>query len=327
MAPSATNPAKPVAAYTDWAELDIGPASETLRAAGWEVRAVGSTDPDAIVSAAADATVLCLGYARLDAALLSRLPDLRLVATLSAGFDMVDVDAATARGVWVATLPDVATEEVAVHAYAMALALVRRLGELDRDVRSGSWELTGRPPGLPQQLTLGLLGMGRIGRLVAELGRGVFREVAACDPHVPDTAWPAGVQRAGGLDALLGRADVLSLHLPAAPGAPPVLGADQFARMPTGAYVVNVSRGGLLDSTALAAALDTGRLAGAAVDVLDREPPPPDHPLSHHPRVLVTPHVAYMSDRTLAAYPAGQAENVLTWQRTGRPRSPVVEVA
>lgn len=150
--------------------------------------------------------------------------------------------------------------------------------------------------------------------------------MAAHDPGVGASDWPAGVQR---LDraALAARADVLSLHLPHARGAPPVLDAALLGALPAGAFVVNVSRGGLVDQDALLAALESGRLGGAALDVIDPEPSPAGHALVHHPRVLMSPHAADLSPETAVGYPREQAENVLAWQRTGRPLAPVRELA
>ena len=318
---------RPLVLYTDWEPTDVGPAVALLRAAGWRVELLGSTDPDAIAAAGAQAAALCVTDARVDAALLARLGSVRVISTMSVGFDRVDVAAATRRGVWVANVPDVATEEVASHAVAMALALVRRLVDFDRDVQAGGWgPALEHPPRVPGELTLGLLGLGRIGRRAGELARGLFGRVVGHDPFADDERWPAGVERLG-RDELVAVADVLSLHLPLTQESAGLVGPGLLTRMPPGALLVNVSRGGLVDPVALAAALDAGHLAGAALDVLDTEPPAPGHPLVGHPRVLLTPHVAYLSARAEAAYPLRQAENVLAWQRAGRPRDPVNQVA
>ena len=325
--PTIASIGRPVAVYSDWGEIDMTPGVRMLEDAGWEVRTVGSTDAEAIAAGAADATALCLGYASVGRELLARLERLRIVATLSAGWDMVDVDAAAERGVWVATIPDAAVDEVASHALALALALVRHLPWTDRDVRAGSWVLAvDDPPRVPRALTFAVLGVGRIGRRTAELAGGVFGRVAGHDPYVPADRWPAGVQRLG-LDELLAQADVLSLHLPLTRESEQLVDAALIARMRRGASLVNVSRGGLVDHAALLAALDAGQLAGAGLDVLDVEPPPADHPVLHHPRVLITPHAAFLSDRSLDAYPRRQAENVLAWQRTGRPLTAARELA
>jgi phosphoglycerate dehydrogenase-like enzyme len=317
---------RPVAVYTDWEGLDIGPGVRALEDAGWEVRTVDSTDRDAIAAAAGDATALCIGYALVDRALLERLDRLRIVATLSAGYDMVDVEAARERGIWVASIPDAAVEEVAAHALAMALALVRHLPWLDRGVRGGEWALdVGDPPRVPSELTFAVLGLGRIGRRAAELAAGVFGRVTGYDPYVAAERWPRRIERLD-RDELVATADVLSLHLPLTDASHRIVDADLLAQMPEDAFLVNASRGALVDHVALRAALDSGRLAGAGLDVLDAEPPPPDHPLLGHPRVLLSPHAAFMSDRALEAYPRRQAENVLAWARTGRPLTPVEEV-
>jgi D-3-phosphoglycerate dehydrogenase len=324
---SGTSERPPIAVYSDWDEIDITAGARALEDAGWDVRTVGSTDAEAIAAAADDATALCIGYAEVRRELLRRLPRLRIVATLSAGYDMVDVDAAAERGVWVATIPDAAVDEVASHALALALALVRHLAWADRDVRAGAWTLgVDDPPRVPGTLTFAVLGVGRIGRRTAELAGGVFGRVVGHDPYVPADRWPAGVQRLD-LDELLARADVLSLHLPLTRESQKIVDAALIARMPRGATLVNVSRGGLVDHPALLAALDDGQLAGAGLDVLDVEPPPPDHPALRHPRVLLTPHAAFLSDRSLAEYPLRQAENVLAWQRTGRPVAAARELA
>lgn len=316
----------PVAVYTDWEGLQIEAGERALRDAGWEVRRLGSTDPAAIAAGAADATALCIGYVDVSADLLERLPRLRVVATLSVGVDTIDVEAAAARGVWVSNVPAVATEDVAIHAVAMALALVRQLPRFDRDVRAGHWRVDlDEPPRRPSQLTFGLLGLGRIGRRAAGLAGGLFGAVAAHDPGVPASTWPQGVERLD-LDTLVARSDVLSLHLPHERGAPALLGTSLISALPDGAVLVNVSRGGLVDQDALLAALDSGRLGGAALDVIDPEPPPPDHPLVHHPRVLMSSHAAYLSLETAVGYPREQAANVLAWQRTGRPLTPVREL-
>jgi phosphoglycerate dehydrogenase-like enzyme len=253
---------RPIAVYTDWDEIDISPGVRALERAGWEVRTVGSTDADAIAAQAGDATALCLGYATVRRELLQRLERLRIVATLSAGYDMVDVDAAAERGVWVATIPDAAVEEVASHALALALALVRHLPWTDRDVRAGGWALeVDDPPRVPCALTFAVVGLGRIGRRVAELAGGVFGRVVAHDPYVPAEDWPADVGRLE-RDELLARADVLSLHMPLTPASRGLVDAELIARLPQGAILVNVSRGGLVDHAALLAALDDGRGGG-----------------------------------------------------------------
>ncbi|ANH38250.1 Glycerate dehydrogenase [Nocardioides dokdonensis FR1436] len=308
---------RPVAVYTDVTELDPAPGVALLEQAGFEVRVLDESDPDRVAALAADASVLLIGYSVVDAALLDRLPQLRLVCTQSAGVDTVDLAAAAARGVQVAHVPDGATDDVAGHALAMALALVRGLPFLDRQVREGQWDGTSEPLRRLSSVRLGVVGMGRIGRRLATMALPLFGEVVGHDP-VPGTQhWPDGV-RSASFDDLLAEVDVLSLHLPLTDGTRSLLGAPQLARMRPDALLVNVSRGGLVDHDALLAALDDGRLAGAALDVLPVEPPPADSVVLRHPRVLLTPHAAYLSPDSAAAYVRTQAENAVAWRDTGR---------
>ena len=316
----------PVAVYTDWdGMLDIAPGRALLEAAGWETRAVGSTDPERILAACRDATAICLGLAQISAAMMEAMPHLRIIATASAGTDMVDAEAATARAVWVANVGSASIDEVASHALAMALSLVRHLPLLDRDVRAGAWagEATG-PLRRVTRLKLGVVGVGRIGRRLAEMAGPIFDEVVGCDPNVAEGSWPAAVRRVS-LDDLLGEADVVSLHVPLDSSTERLFDEHRLARMKRGSLLVNVSRGALVDVPALLAALDRGHLDGAALDVLPLEPPDPADPVLRHPRVLLSPHAAFYSVESAADYVRIQAENVLAWQRVGRPLSPVVE--
>ena len=319
-------PGSPVVAFTDWDELGIDRGTRLLSDAGWTVRTVGSLDPDLIASVAGDATAVCVANARLDRELISRLPQLRIIATVSAGVDCVDLDAAREAGIWVANLPDVATEEVAVHTIAMALALIRQLPSLDREVRAGGWRLrVDDPPRATQSMTLGLLGLGRIGRRVGELGQAIFERVLGYDPWVGALPASCAIEQVD-RRTLLERSDVLSLHLGYEPGASAEIDAAAFAAMRPGAILLNMSRGRLVDSDALLRALDDGNIAAAGLDVIDPEPPPRDHPLIGHAKVLLTPHSAFLSERTVDAYPEGQARNILAWERDGRPLTPVFEL-
>ncbi|MGP3989331.1 C-terminal binding protein [Streptomyces sp. 3N207] len=314
----------PLAVFTDLDDLDPTPGVTKLTEAGFDVRIADSASPDAIVRAASDAVALLVGYARIDADLLDRLPNLRILATCSAGYDMVDADAAGARGLWVCNLPDAATEEVAVHALAAALSLVRELPQADAAVRRGGW--TTDLPRLPRragELTLGLVGMGRIATRLAELAAPIFGRVAAYDPLSRPEQGPATVQRTD-MDTLLASSDVLSLHAPLNDATRNLIGRAELDRMPVGSFLVNVARGGLVDHAALLEALGTGRLAGAALDVLPTEPPARDDPLRTHPRLLLSPHMAFLSDASRRAYVERPAENVIAWHRTGRPLTPVV---
>ncbi|MGW0995657.1 C-terminal binding protein [Streptomyces sp. NPDC002520] len=319
----------PLAVFTDTEDLDPEPGVRLLQEAGFAVRVAQSRDPDVIADAARDAVALVVGYARIDAALLDRLPRLRILATMSAGYDMIDTGQARRRGLWVTNLPDAATEDVAVHALASALSLVRGLPQADAVVRSGGWntdfiERT-RLPRRASEMTLGLVGLGRIARTFAALAAPVFGRVAAHDPHTDPANWPTGVERYDSPAGLAAASDILSLHVPLTPATHHLVDEALLRRMRHGSFLVNVSRGELVDPRALLNTLDSGRLAGAALDVFPVEPPPTDDPLRRHPRIQLSPHSAYLSDTSRRAYVCRPAENVIAWHRTGRPLTPVID--
>ncbi|MFD4376730.1 C-terminal binding protein [Streptomyces sp. NPDC058486] len=316
---------RPVVVITDTEELDPGPGVRLLTDGGFDVRVVGSRDPDRIAAAAHDADAVIVGYAKIDAALLDRMPRVRLLATMSAGYDMIDTEAAARRGLWVTHLPDAATEDVAVHALASALSLLRRLPQADAAVRSGGWSTDfTEVPRRVGEATLGLVGMGRIARALVLRAAPLFGRVVAYDPRAEH--WPEGVERLG-LDDLVDRSDVISLHVPSTAETRGMVNTSLLARTRPGALLVNVSRGDLVDAEALLAALDSGQLAGAALDVFPVEPPAPGDRLRTHPRLLLSPHSAFLSDASLRAYATEPARNVLAWWTTGRPLTPVVTPA
>ncbi|GLB67883.1 C-terminal binding protein [Arthrobacter mangrovi] len=320
---------RPLAVYTDMDDTDFAPGVALLESAGFEVRYLDSQDPEVIARESAGAEALLAGYAQITAEVIAVLPHLRIIALMSVGFNNVDIEAARNRGIWVTNIPAAATEEVATHAFALALAVTRDMPFYAGQVRRGNWNVRNGilPPRLSER-RLGLVGLGRIGRKLGTLAAATFGEVVGYDPMLPDTTETAADLRAAGirradLDEVLRTADVLSLHVPLTPETEHFIDADAIRRMPAGSYLVNVSRGQLLHVPAVVEALDSGHLAGVAVDVLDQEPPAADHPLVAHPRALVTPHVAYLSDRTDSEYVRQQAQNVVSWLRHGTPDTPL----
>ncbi|MGO3678827.1 MAG: C-terminal binding protein [Microbacteriaceae bacterium] len=317
---AAPSDAAPLAVYTDIVDTDPGPGITLLEAAGFRVEVARSDDPEVIAGVAAEAEALLIGYSPITAALLDRLPRLRIVATQSVGVDMIDLEACKARGITVANLPASATEEVASHALALSLALVRGLHTFDRSSRSSEWNAGIADLSRPSTLTVGVLGLGRIGRAFASFAGSVYGEVLGYDPidfEVP------GVRRVS-LDEVLAQSDIVSLHLPLTAETHHLLEASRLAQMRPGARIVNVSRGALIDSAALVAALDRGTISGAGLDVFETEPPEAGDPLWQHERVLATPHAAYLSPQSLLDYVVHQAENVVQFAQTGRPVTPFV---
>jgi len=320
---------RPLAVYTDVEDTDPAPGIALLEAHGFEVRVLGTRDPQLIVDGARDAVALLPGYASVTREMIEAMPNLEIIALMSMGFDYVDLDAATENGVWVTNVPGAATEEVATHALAIMLHSLRQLRFYLGSANPTDWNE--RAPKAPPRLserTLGVIGLGRIGREFARQAGPLFGRVLGYDPLMPDTAEvradldALGVQR-GSLDDVRASSDVLSLHLPLTPETEHMVDAEFLAGMPQGALLVNVSRGALIDDDALAASLDAGHLGGAALDVLATEPPSPGHPLVGRDDVVLTPHIAYFSERTEIEYVRIQAQNAVTLQESGAPDSPV----
>jgi D-3-phosphoglycerate dehydrogenase len=258
-----------------------------------------------------DDVVGLLSWEPVAAADLHRLPSLRIVATPSVGFDHVDVEAATACGVWVCNVPDYCVDELADHALALLLALVRGVVELDRSVRDGGWShLAAGTLTRLADVRLGVIGLGRIGRALAARARALGIEVWACDPLLDDRAIAAAGARPASLEELLRACTAVSLHAPLTASTRGLLGANELALLPEGAFVVNVSRAGLVDTTALLQALESGRLGGAALDVLDAEPPTAASPAPAAPRLIVNPHAGWYSPEAEEAVYRRAAEAV-----------------
>lgn len=243
----------------------------------------------------------------LDADVLGSTSDLRVVARVGVGVDSIDLEVATSRGVVVTVTPGANEATVADHALALMLAAQRRVCEHDAGVRRGEWNRTGDHT--PWQLTgttVGLIGYGRIGRLVRERLYGFGVRVLVNDPidvKTPDV-------EAMSLDDLLGASDVVSLHTPLLPATRNLIGAPELARMRPDAIIVNTARGGVIDERALLDALLSGRLRAAALDVFAEEPPPASRLLGL-PNVIVSPHNAGLSVRSIAEMTARATASVI----------------
>jgi D-3-phosphoglycerate dehydrogenase / 2-oxoglutarate reductase len=307
----------------EYTALDI--EADLLTDAGHQMVTASCRTPADVIEAARGADALLVQYAPITAEVLQALPQLRLVSRYGVGVDGVDTAAASERGVWVCNVPDYGTEEVALHAVGMLLALMRNLPGHDREIRAGRWDYhLGGPLRRPSSLTLGVVGLGRIGSITAEGAGPWFGEVVGCDPYLPEDAWPDGARRLD-LPDLFACSSAVTLHLPLTDATRGLVGADLLGRMPPGSYLVNTARGGLVDLDAVVDALEAGQLAGVALDVLPEEPPPKGHPLLTHPRALITPHVAWYSTDAEIELRRKAAQNIVDWARSGRPTYAVVE--
>lgn len=303
----------PLIAITEVGQLDPAEAVAAFEEAGHEVRLLCTTEPDEIVARAGDCEALYVAVARIGADTIARLPHLRVIATASVGYNHIDVAAAHARGIIVCNIPSVASEEVATHALAGMLMMLREVEASVAEVRDGGWRYSTLPlPPRISDLTLGLVSLGRIARHFAERTLPLVGRVVAFDPFIPDEAWMPGVERMDSFEELCAVSNVLSLHAPATAETRGIVNADALTRMPAGGYLVNVARGELVDTDALLTALDSGRLRGAFLDVLELEPPIPGSALISHPRVWVTPHSGFRSEVSVREYLMIPVRNILS---------------
>jgi D-3-phosphoglycerate dehydrogenase / 2-oxoglutarate reductase len=311
-----------VVVITDCDHGDVDPERAVLDGHDVELRVLACRTPEEVAAQAGGADVLINQYVPITAAVLDALPRCRLVVRYGVGVDNVDVQAATERGVWVANVPDYGRDEVADHTLALALALLRGVVALDRSVRDGTWDLDpARPLRRLATLTWGVVGCGAIGTAVARRAAGLGMRVLGYD--LPTVRSQAPIERVP-LEELLEEADLVSLHAALTPDTHHLVGAAALARMRPTAHLVNTARGGLVEEAALLAALDAGALAGAALDVLEHEPPDePGWRLARHPRVVATPHAAWYSEEAFHTLKSEVAREALRVLGGGAPRSPV----
>jgi D-3-phosphoglycerate dehydrogenase len=308
---------------TDAGDL-LRPAIETMHAAGEEIDVFpdGLTAEEA-AERAADAQVLLIGLLHMRRPAIEKLRSVGLMIRCGIGVDVIDVDFATERGIWVANVPDYCVEEVADQAMLLMLGAVRQYRHFEQSWREGRWAALEYPPvrRLSGQ-TLGIVGLGRIGTQVAQRAKGFGLHVLASDPYLPAERFPAAGAEGVELPELLARSDIVSLHLPLTAATRHILGADQFGQMKDGVVVVNVSRGGLVDLAALDAALESGKVRAVGLDVLEGEPTPDlAAPLLQRRNVLVTPHVAWYSQDARRELGVKAAEEALRYIRGERPRN------
>lgn len=301
----------------------LAPAIEHLIRSGVKVHVLepNATTDDA-VKRSAGIPVLIIGGMHFGADDIRRLEDTRLMIRAGVGYDVIDVEAATSSGVWVANVPDFCIEEVADHTVLLLLSAMRQLpAAMDSWRRARSWHVTSTLPPIHRisGKRLGLVGLGRIGRLVAHRARSFGMDVVAFDPFLPAEQHTEAGASSVTLDELFATSDIVSLHCPLTEDNHHLIDAESLASMRPGAIIVNTSRGGLIDLDALDEALDTGVVAFAALDVLDGEPHPNlDHTLLARPNVLITSHTAWYSldaSRELAISTAREAIRFLDGER------------
>lgn len=253
------------------------------------------TPPGEVAARAAEAPIILTNKTLLTAETIAALPRLRFIGVLATGYNVVDTDAARARGIPVSNVPAYGTDSVAQHTFALILELANRTGLHAREVSQGHWTQSGEwcAPLTPVTelagLCLGLIGRGRIAQRVAEIGRAFGMDVA-----MASTSRPEGGDGLAPLDEVATTSDIISLHCRLTPETEGMVDATFLARMKPAAFLINTARGAIVNEADLAAALCSGVIAGAALDVLSVEPPPAGHPLCDLPNAIVTPHMAWM---------------------------------
>lgn len=266
--------ARPTVLLTDYAWPDVAIEAQLIEGAGFRL-VTGPANPASAAAIAASAP-------------------LRIVARLGVGLDNIAVDEATRRGIWVTNVPDYCIEEVSDHAVGMLLAWARGLTHFDREVKAGRWVPASATLRRVRDLTCGIIGLGRTGQRTAEKLRGFGVRLLG---HVRSANKSRDGIETTTLEDLLRRSDVVVVHVPLTAETRHLLGRERIALMRPGAFLINVSRGAVIDTSALVGALESGRLAGAALDVLEDEPRVPPGLL--RPNVILTPHVAFSSDASL----------------------------
>jgi D-3-phosphoglycerate dehydrogenase len=302
-----------------------------LKAGGLEVDARKGLDEPELCAAIAEADALLVrSRTTVTAKALEAAKRLKLVTRAGIGVDNVDLAAASRRGVIVSNVPDASTTTTAELAIALLMALARRIAQADRSVRAGKWERTKLLGSELAGKTLGIVGFGRIGRVVADRALGLKMRVVAHDPFLPAGAGaPPGAAPHSAhvalvdLDTLLRESDFLTVHTPLTEQTRGMIGAAQLARAKPGLRVVNAARGGIVDETALVAALASGAVGGAALDVFDEEPLPADSPLRSFENVILTPHLGASTEEAQRRVALEAAAQIVDFARTGSARSAV----
>jgi len=312
--------------YADFDYPDIDLERKLFADAGIELLTAQCRTPGEVRAAAADCAGILSQYAPVTEEVVAASPQLGIVSRIGAGFDNIDTAACARHGVWVANSPDYGIGEVATHALALALALIRNVVAYHRDVHAGRWlYLSSGTLRRPAEMTLGIVGLGRIGKRMAHVSRDVFKRVTAFDPYLIDGDFPAYVERAPDLGGLFATSDIVSIHVPLNAETRGMVAAGVLTRMSPGSYFVNTARGAIVEIGDLLAALDSGILAGAGLDVLPVEPIPAGDQLLGHPKVILTPHAAFFSVQSEVDLRRKAAKNIVTWLATGRPDYVVVQ--
>jgi len=300
------------AVVTDYQFPSVDNERRVFAAAGVQMASAQCRTAPEVIAVARDAEALLVHWAPITQEVLQALPRCKIIVRYGIGLDNIDLAAAAARGIAVCNVPDYASGEVADHTLGLALALARQIPLIDARLRRGEWKITADHP-LPsfRDMTFVTLGYGKIARETLHRARAFGFRLAAHDPFVDEATLRADGVSPVGREEAIATADILSLHLPLSAATRHLLNADSLRRMMRTAIVINSSRGGLIDTLALARALEAGEIFAAGLDVFEEEPLPPKHPIRRAPRTLLTSHLAWYSNASAPRLQQMAAEEIV----------------
>jgi D-3-phosphoglycerate dehydrogenase len=311
-------------AVADTVFPSLDPALEALAAVEPELKIAADASVDAILAVAADAEALLVTYGQITADVIAGLNNCKVIGRFGIGIDNIDIQAATAKGITVTYAPVYCLDEVSDHAMALLLSLARKVTFGANLVSGGRWEM---PAVVPihrlRGRTLGLVGLGNIPQALVPKAQAFGIKIIAADPYCADEVFQRMDVEKVELDDMLARSDYVSVHAPLTPETEKMFNAEAFKKMKSNAFLINTARGPLVDIDDLAAALDAGEIAGAALDVLPSEPPGSDNPVVGRADVILTPHTGFYSEDALLDLQTTVASDVAKVLTGEEPKYPV----
>ena len=306
--------------FMKWSDLSY--FEKRAGEANARIVAVYSDNDEEFGSRIRDASAVVVIARKIPAAMIEELNRCELILALSVGYDCVDVSAATRKMIPVSNVPAYCTDDVAGHAMTLITAVARKIPALITETRNARWDCNvARPVHTFKGTVLGIVGLGKIGRALISKAKGFGMEVEAYDPYLDDDIFDLlGVKRRYELNDLLQNADYISIHAPLTAETENLIDTGAFSQMKKSAVLVNTARGEIIDESALYEALDTGRIAGAGIDVLPHEPPEKDNRLLKLENIIVTPHIAWYSEQSLARAKVQGMDEVIGVLNGHRPR-------
>lgn len=320
--------AKFKAVVTDHEFEDLSIENRILKTIDAEVIDLHSKDPKVIIKNCKDADAMMVLYAPINSDVLAELDNCKIIVRYGVGYDNVDIDAATKCGIFVANVRNYGNHEVSTQAFSLLLACARRIVQLNNNVKSGRWTFADQKPifRLWENQTAGLLGYGKIAQHMAKKCQAFGLKLIAYDPYVTaDVMEKDGVRKVE-LDELLEQSDYVSVHAPLNESTFHILSDDQFELMKDTAYVINTARGSLIDEQALCQAVKAGKIAGAGLDVVEKEPLDSTSPLLELANIVITPHAAYYSEEAMVILRESVSNQVVEVLKDKRPPMYLVNI-